>query len=77
VQDDQFVQIAVTELAHTQSSADTVLVLLVELQHINVLVDVVVNLPGDRKMVGTLGRRTDDAVATVDVGLGKLGLGLV
>jgi hypothetical protein len=42
-----------------------------------VLVDVVVNLPGNCKMVRTLGGWTDDAVATLDVRLGKFGLGLV
>jgi len=77
VQDNKFVQIAVAELAHTEGTANTVLVLFVELQDVDVLVDVVVDLPGDCKMVGTLGGRTDDAVATVDVGLGELGLGLV
>ena len=77
VQDDQLVQIAVAELAHTKGSADAVLVLLVELQHVNVLVDVVVNLPSDSKMVRALGGRTDDAVATLDVRLRKFGLGLV
>lgn len=70
MQDDQLVQIAVAELAHTQGTANAVLVLLVELQDIDVLVDIVVNLPSDCKMVRTLGRRTDDAVATLDVRLG-------
>jgi len=77
VQDDQFVEIAVAELAHTQGTADAVLVLLVEFQDVDVLVDVVVNLPSDSKMVRALGGRTDDAVATLDVRLRKFGLGLV
>ena len=77
VQDDQLVKIAVAELAHAQGTADAVLVLLVELQDVNVLVDVVMNLPSDCKMVRTLGRRTDDAVATLDVRLRKFSLGLV
>jgi hypothetical protein len=77
VQDDQFVQIAVAELAHTQSTTNTVLVLLVELQNVDVLVNIVVNLPGDCKVVRTLGRRTDDAVAALDVRLRKFSLGLV
>lgn len=77
MQNDQFVQIAVAELAHTQGTANAVLVLLVELQDVNVLVDIVVNLPSDCKMVRTLGGRADDAVATLDVRLGEFGLGLV
>lgn len=77
MQDDQFVQITVAELAHTQGTTNAVLVLLVELQDVNVLVDIVVNLPSDCKVVRALGRRTDDAVATLDVRLGKFGLGLV
>jgi hypothetical protein len=55
VQDDQFVEIAVAEFAHAQGTADAVLVLLVKLQDIDVLVDVVVNLPCDCKVVRTLG----------------------
>jgi hypothetical protein len=77
VQDDQFVEIAVTELAHTQGTAYAVLILFVELQDVDVLVDIVVDLPSDCKMIRTLGGRTNDAVATVDVRLREFGLGLV
>lgn len=77
MESDQLIQIAVAELAHTQSSAHAVLVLLVQLQHVNVLVNVVVNFPSDSKMVSTLRRRTNDTVATLDVGLRKLSFGLM
>lgn len=77
MESNQLIQIAVAELAHTQSPAHAVLVLLVQLQHVNVLVNVVVNFPSDSKMVSTLRRRTNDTVAALDVGLRKLGFGLV
>ena len=77
MQDDQLVQIAVAELADTQSATNTVFVLLVKLQHVNVLVDVIMNLPSDCKMVRALRGRTDDAVATLDVRLREFGLGLM
>jgi hypothetical protein len=77
VRDNQFVQIAVAEFAHTKGSADTVLILFVELQDVNVLINVVMDLPSDCEMICTLGGRTDDTVAAVDIWLRKLGLGLV
>lgn len=77
MRDNQLIQIAVAELAHTEDAANAVLVLLVKLQNIDVLVDVVMNLPSDCEMICTLGGGTNDTVATVDIRLRKLGLGLM
>ena len=63
VVDDELVEIGVDLLADTQLLSDRVLAGLVHFQHINMLERVFSDLPGNSKMVETLGRGTDDSLA--------------